>query len=454
MASEAATLSFARECLQLPVPRVLAWSSKEQDRNSVGTDFMIMEKMHGVPLADRLDELDGDDARPLIEEYLNIEERFSSEEFSQIGSLYFKEDVAEDLQARPLYANGSDVNEKSEKYRIGPTVQREFWRGERASMNIDRGPCKQERIYHGSFSDVLEGPDLASYLRSIISCEREWLKTCARPRQRKDPFRLSAEENNVDVHLGLLDRLETMIPHIDLPALVSPPTIWHPDLHGHNILVTETGFPKIVGVIDWQHTLILPYILQATFPYAFHYQGHLLDVDTDEEAAVLSKIAKEPPEVQADYRQHLKLVARHRLFNTMVKETDRRRSLIMSSPMQTTFLGIVRYGLRSWTDGAYGLRHALLGLLDEWDLISDGMDCPVTFSEEEIDLHCKVLEKGESRAQRRIILCDEIGCNPDGGIKPEAYDEVKTKAEARQKKWSSEELGPWPLQDGAWTSLL
>lgn len=126
----------------------------------------------------------------------------------------------------------------------------------------------------------------------------------------------------------------------------------------------------------------------------------------------------------------------------------------MSSPMQTTFLGIVRYGMRSWTDGAYGLRHAFLGLLEEWDLISDGMDCPVTFSEEEIDLHCDVLEKGESRAQRRIILCDEIGCNPDGGIKPEAYDEVKKKAEARRKKWSTEELGPWPLQDGAWTSLL
>lgn len=65
--------------------------------------------------------------------------------------------------------------------------------------------------------------------------------------------------------------------------------------------------------------------------------------------------------------------------------------------------------------------------------------------EEKIDLHCDVLQNGESRAQCRIILCDKIGCNPDGGIKPEAYDEVKKKAEA---------LGPWPLQDGAWTSLL
>lgn len=65
--------------------------------------------------------------------------------------------------------------------------------------------------------------------------------------------------------------------------------------------------------------------------------------------------------------------------------------------------------------------------------------------EEKIDLHCDVLQNCESRAQCRIILCDKIGCNPDGGVKPEAYDEVKKKADA---------LGPWLLQDGVWTSLL
>lgn len=71
-----------------------------------------------------------------------------------------------------------------------------------------------------------------------------------------------------------------------------------------------------------------------------------------------------------------------------------------------------------------------------------------SFIEEEIDLRCDLLQKGESRAQRRIILRDEIGCNP------EAYGEVKTKVEARRKKWTFDELGSQPMQDGTWTSLL
>lgn len=143
VASEAATLTYAREHLHVPVPKVLASSRRRDHYNDIGAEFLILEKASGVPLHRRIDSLNGDDAKPFINDFLDIESRISSNNFSQIGSLYFKEDVTPELQNRPLFADGNAGDSASEKYRIGPTVQRDFWRGERRYMSIDRGPCKR-----------------------------------------------------------------------------------------------------------------------------------------------------------------------------------------------------------------------------------------------------------------------------------------------------------------------
>ncbi|EZF29949.1 hypothetical protein H101_06405 [Trichophyton interdigitale H6] len=54
-ASEVATMEFMRTVLKTPTPRVYAWSSKVDDsRNSVGVEFIIMEKIAGVPLGENI----------------------------------------------------------------------------------------------------------------------------------------------------------------------------------------------------------------------------------------------------------------------------------------------------------------------------------------------------------------------------------------------------------------
>lgn len=62
--------------------------------------------------------------------------------FSQYGSINYKEDVDPLLQARPLYAEGQPPDDCSERFRVGPSVERRFYRGERTRLLIDRGPCK------------------------------------------------------------------------------------------------------------------------------------------------------------------------------------------------------------------------------------------------------------------------------------------------------------------------
>jgi hypothetical protein len=144
-ASEVATLQFAREVLKLPVPRVITWSGAKRGHiNPVGSDYIIMEEVPGVRLGQRWTEFESaDDVTPIMTGMLDVETKFESLRFSRIGSLYFKEDVSADLQAVPLLSGAIDTatRQLSEKYRVGPLINHQWWRGNRVHVALDRGPC-------------------------------------------------------------------------------------------------------------------------------------------------------------------------------------------------------------------------------------------------------------------------------------------------------------------------
>lgn len=147
-ASEVATMDYARTVLNLPVPRVLAWNARsDKTVNTVGAEYIIMEKAEGEELSCRWDRLTGRQALPVMDEILEVERIFTTRKFSQIGSLYYKEDVEPALQARPLYAAevGEISNDAEDRFRTGPLVDWDVWRGTRWSLHVDRGPCKWTR---------------------------------------------------------------------------------------------------------------------------------------------------------------------------------------------------------------------------------------------------------------------------------------------------------------------
>jgi hypothetical protein len=152
-ASEVATLQFAWEVLSIHVPRIFTWSGAQRNSvNRVGTDYIIMEEVAGVRLGLRWTEfLHSDEVKPILTSLLDVEAKFQHLAFSHIGSLYFKEDVSEELQSLPLFSSNKDatIAQLSEKYRIGPLIDRQWWRGERARLDLDRGPCKS------SYPDIL-----------------------------------------------------------------------------------------------------------------------------------------------------------------------------------------------------------------------------------------------------------------------------------------------------------
>lgn len=147
--SEVATLDFLSAVLGVPVPRVYAWSSRKQ-KNSVGADFIVMERIKGVPLSKRWGEVEPSEYVALAEAVHDLEEKLASVRFSQIGSIYFREDVSPELQKRPLLADYHEhISEsQAEKYRIGPIAERTWWRGPKCEVDADRGPCtSQEPVF-------------------------------------------------------------------------------------------------------------------------------------------------------------------------------------------------------------------------------------------------------------------------------------------------------------------
>jgi hypothetical protein len=131
-------MDYARTVLGLPVPKVLGWSASA-DRTDVGAEYILMEKVEGVELHQRYKNLRSE-GMELINQVAAMEQVFVCHRFSQIGSLYYKEDVEPALQVRPLYADGAE-DDASARFRIGPYVDWDIWRGTRANVEADRGPC-------------------------------------------------------------------------------------------------------------------------------------------------------------------------------------------------------------------------------------------------------------------------------------------------------------------------
>lgn len=137
-ASEVATLTFLRS-KGIPVPEVYGWSSTTD--NPVGVEYIIMEHAPGVGADTRWFSNTKHQKHALVTGIVDIEKKLYNIPFGAVGSLYFKSDLSPQLQG-PLYVAGTpDEAGDSETYCIGPIADYMFWYGQRAELELDRGPC-------------------------------------------------------------------------------------------------------------------------------------------------------------------------------------------------------------------------------------------------------------------------------------------------------------------------
>jgi hypothetical protein len=80
-ASEVATMEFARTILNIPVPRVLAWSATDQ--NPVQAEYIIMEEARGSQLHEVWQDLPLRRKSDIIREFVDVERKLLSVSFEK-----------------------------------------------------------------------------------------------------------------------------------------------------------------------------------------------------------------------------------------------------------------------------------------------------------------------------------------------------------------------------------
>jgi hypothetical protein len=125
---------------QVPVPKVLAWSSDPS--NPVGAEYIIMEKASGIQLFKAWGAMSDYDQFRLVKHLTKLEGELAAIRFPASGSLYLCESMSDD----DMYvALGSDMD-PSGRFCIGPSCER-GWdaQGKAApSSPFNQGPCESD----------------------------------------------------------------------------------------------------------------------------------------------------------------------------------------------------------------------------------------------------------------------------------------------------------------------
>jgi hypothetical protein len=205
---------------------------------------------------------------------------------------------------------------------------------------------------------------------------------------------------------------------------MSRPTLRHPDFSPNNILVNTSN--DVVGIIDWQHAVILPLCLCAGIPDHFQNWGDPL-------SETLSKPEIKLPE-NFDRLSHEE--------QETVQETMRKRivhfyyaALTMNSlPDHFDAIRSENCMLRAklfhqaqapWEGDSVSLKYAMLQVLKNWPLSLDegaqsrSVECPIHFSEEEIQKCSEDHRQEQEKLQELGEMRDLIGTDALGWVSDE-----------------------------------
>jgi hypothetical protein len=135
-----------RDIFHFPVPRIHAYSLNPL--NPVGVEYIIEEKARGKPLGNLWRSWLRESQLGLVTQLVDLEAKLASVSFNMHGCIYYKADLeANGVLAKGLEATLSDVGNSPleldvENFAFGPLTRAELWEGDRATMALDRGPCK------------------------------------------------------------------------------------------------------------------------------------------------------------------------------------------------------------------------------------------------------------------------------------------------------------------------
>ncbi|EGS23444.1 uncharacterized protein CTHT_0001370 [Thermochaetoides thermophila DSM 1495] len=242
--SEVATMVYVYKNTTIPIPRVVAFSSS--DDNELGYEWILMEMLDGVPLRTVWPDMDFAARCRLFREIAYHAKSLLRLRFSKFGNIYFSE-VAEYVNAMDCPANNEGMDTDlgpNGPFVLGRIVSQDFFFEKRVNYPASRGPFLTTRELVEERVKLLEKriQDLAPEPGTPFYCEND------RELARYQPL----VQDLFDQLKALVPRL---VPHDNGPEDVG--VLWHDDLSEHNLIVDPITY-KLVGIVDWESVSILP----------------------------------------------------------------------------------------------------------------------------------------------------------------------------------------------------
>ncbi|KAJ5087374.1 hypothetical protein N7456_010990 [Penicillium angulare] len=406
--SEAATLAFLQSH-GVPVPAVLAYSPDHT--NAVGTEYMLLEKINGTSLGDQWFSMDTKTRVKVMKQIVDLEKQFMSISFPASGSLYYSRDL--DCPPNAIPASPDSHLSSPDQIVIGPTAQHEWWYQQRALLDVDRGPWT-------TFNACFEAP---------VRREIEFCKKFGKPRLHVERYLRELhhlEERSPVQHQLLLSDYLKLAPYLELPQnhRLSRPTLRHPDFSPNNILVDSSS--NVVGIIDWQHAVVLPLCLCAGIPQHFqNWSDPLSERLAKPEVKLPENFDSLSQEEQETTRETMRRRIVHFYYAalTMSRLPDHFDAFRDTNSMLRAKL-FQRAGA-PWEGDSVSLKHTLIQACQNWPMQLDGeathKECansPIGYSEEEIQQCLNDYAQEQERMQeleemREMIGTDALGWVPN-----------------------------------------
>ncbi|KAF3394555.1 Endochitinase B1 [Penicillium rolfsii] len=411
IASEVATIDFLRS-YGIPVPEIFGYSAVAD--NSAGTGYIVMELVQGRNLDDVWYTLSGQERRTLLSNLVQLESRLFGLQFPASGSLYYCDDLPKN-EGRIIVPSPSSTR----PFCIGPDTSLALWYGKRRELAAERGPSV-----------------LAAGARKEIT----YLKKCGRALQ---PFqRLFREVYNYQAqshleHIVNLEKYLQIAPHLvphDCPPLHRP-VLRHPDLQPNNIFISDQF--EITGIVDWQHSTVLPLFLQCGIPNSLQNYGDEISesLQIPSLPSNFDQLDETQQFQQAELfrRRHL-----HYLYVKMTADANVEHYDALTYDFSTLRRQLFHQASDPWEGGNITLKSDLVTLTRKWREFSRDSKgpCPILFTDEE-SIECMRLAHAQSEAYEQYQACqDAIGVGNEGWVPIAQYDEAK----ARERQLKSDAL--------------
>ncbi|KAE8333474.1 kinase-like domain-containing protein [Aspergillus sergii] len=402
-AGEVGVLEYMRKYTSIPSPRVFSWSS--DDSNPVGAEYIIMEKVAGVPLFEQWGKMAEIEKLELIKNLTKLEAQLAAIRFPAYGGLFRRADVSS-LQCQEL--NGSI--DPSNSFCIGPSCDRSFSTDSAAVLST-----QSEKLDYGPWNTVSDfGISVAKRELYQISSKR--------PNDEQPTFSRGSLQEQTQLLNYTMDLMKVLDSHPVLSQSAQP-TLWHSDLHMGNIFVAPDENSKIVSLIDFQSLSVLPLFLQAQWPvFLKPPQNYTKGLVQPKLPGDFDELHEEGKAAALQEWSQSKLA---KAYEVAAFLENRVAHNAMNIPRVFREL-FIRCGEVSEVD-VVPLRECLIEIFRNWSSLGFTGQCPYSFSNEEIATHEHQFAEYQAWDEVQQLAQECLDTDAEGWIAPQLDIEEKRK---------------------------